>query len=527
MTKGRIFFGILLVIAFGRTIDLKSQSVPLGMNYQAVARDENGKELTQKSIDVKFTILSGSPVGTEVYQETYSGVVTSKYGVFSLIIGKGTKTDQNGPDISQVPWEQANQWVKVEIDFGKGFVNMGTMQFMAVPYAMFAYKSLEAGPIGPQGPPGDPASDKQTLGFDGRILTISNGNEVDLGTLNVPHSLTLVENTLSIYGGNSVTLPNQIQDLILDVNDTLKITNNSSATPISLSKYLDNTDNQGLSFNTGTNILSITGGTSADLSTLKQSLAFNPSTGFLSISGGNSSDLSTLKLPLAFNQLTSQLSINGGTAADISGLKVALTFSPSTSLLSVNGGTPADLGLLKLPLAYNSSTGLLSINGGTAADLSSLKQTISYNPSTYTLSLTNGGSATLISTIAFRTGINATYTLPNNTLIDLVFDQTTGSGYFNDGANYNTSSGYFQAGNDGIYTFTIAVSIPSATSAYIKLNGSIFETLLGPTSTSGFFRGTITMKLTKNDIVTAAILQTNGFTIIPTITGSFSGFRVY
>jgi hypothetical protein len=453
--------------------------------------------------------------------------VTSKYGVFSLIIGKGTKTNPDGPDISQVPWEQANHWLKVEIDFGTGFINMGTMQFMAVPYAMFAYKSLEAGPIGPQGPPGDPASDKQTLSFNGNILSISNGNQVDLGTLNVTHSLSLVGNILSIYGGNSVTLPNQIQDLILDVNDTLKITNNSSATPISLSKYLDNTDNQGLSFNSGTNFLSITNGTSADLSTLKQSLAFNPATGFLTISGGNSSDLGTLKLPLIFNQSTSQLSINGGTAADISGLKVPLTFAPSTGLLSVNGGTPADLGLLKLPLAYNSSTGMLSVNGGTAADLSSLKQTISYNASTYTLSLTNGGTATLISTVAFRAGINGTYTLPNNTLVDLVFDQTTGSGYFNDGANYNTTSNYFQAGNDGVYTFTIGISIPSAATVHIKLNGSIFETLLGPTSTSGFFRGTFTMKLTKNDIVTAAIIQTNGFTIVTTITGSFSGFKVY
>ncbi len=526
MTKGKIFFGMFLAIAL-YSADLSSQSVPLGMHYQAVARDENGKELALKSIDVMFTILTGSPVGTQAYQESYTGVVTSKYGVFSLIIGQGTKTDPNGPDISQVPWEHANHWLKVEIDFGKGFVNMGTMQFMAVPYAMYAYKSLEPGPIGPQGPPGDPASDKQTLSFDGTNLSILNGNTVNLGSLNVPHSLSIIGDTLSIFGGNSVQLPDQIQDLSLDAYDNLKITKNPNATNISLAKYLDNTDNQGLSFNSGTNILSISGGTPADLSVLKQSITFNPSTGFLTISGSNSADLGTLKLPVTFNQSNGQLSINGGTAADISGLRVPLTFSASTGLLSANGGTSADLSLLKLPLVYNSSTGLLSINGGTAADLSSLKQTISYNALTYTLSLTNGGSVTLISTVAFRAGINATYTLPNNTLVDLVFDQTTGSGYFNDGTNYNTSSNYFQAGNDGIYTFTVAISTPSATTAYIKINGSVYETLVGPTTSPGFFRGTITMKLSKNDIVTAAILQANGYQISPTITGSFSGFRVY
>ena len=48
MTKGKIFFGIFLAISLLYTTDLKSQSVPLGMHYQAVARDENGKELALK-----------------------------------------------------------------------------------------------------------------------------------------------------------------------------------------------------------------------------------------------------------------------------------------------------------------------------------------------------------------------------------------------------------------------------------------------------------------------------------------------
>jgi hypothetical protein len=425
------------------------------MHYQAVARDEAGNELTQKTIDVKFTILSGSPIGTQVYQELYPGVVTSKYGVFSLIIGKGTKTDPSGPDISQVPWDQANQWLRVEIDFGRGFINMGTMQFMAVPYAMYAYKSLEPGPMGPQGPPGDPASDKQTLSFDGSILSISNGNTVDLGTLNVPHSLSILGDTLSIFGGNKVELPDQIQDLTLDASNILKITKNSTATPIDLSKYLDNTDSQ--------------------------TLLFNPANNNLTISGGNAVDLTPMK---------QNLSLNGNI------------------LTLTNVSNPVQVDLTK----YLDNTD---------------SQQLSYDPATYTLSLTNGGSVTLVSAVAFRAGINASYTLPNNVVTDLVFDQTTGSGYFNDGSNYNSTTNYFQAGNDGIYTFTVAINIPNSTTAYIKLNGSIFETLLGPTSASGLFRGTITMKLSKNDIVTVAILQTSGYQFSPTITGSFSGFRVY
>ena len=53
---------------------------------------------------------------------------------------------------------------------------MGTMQFMAVPYALYAAKSLEPGPQGPpgtQGVPGDPATDDQQLTYNPTTRTLS------------------------------------------------------------------------------------------------------------------------------------------------------------------------------------------------------------------------------------------------------------------------------------------------------------------------------------------------------------------
>jgi len=123
-------------------------NVPIGINYQAVARDNSGKELTSKSIDVKFSILSGNPLGTLVYQELHSNVITSKFGVFSLIIGKGAPTGGIYGNLSQVTWSQALHYLKVEVKFDNVFVEMGTMQFLAVPYALYAQKSLEPGPQG-------------------------------------------------------------------------------------------------------------------------------------------------------------------------------------------------------------------------------------------------------------------------------------------------------------------------------------------------------------------------------------------
>ena len=144
------------------------QNVPFGIFYQAVARDNFGKELVNKDIDVKFSIISGNPLGTVVYQELHSKVTTSKFGVFSLIIGHGTPTGGTYGELSQIQWGQAFHYLKIEVKFDNSFIDMGTMQFLAVPYALYAQKSLEPGPAGPKGDPGpkgesgDPASDNQT-----------------------------------------------------------------------------------------------------------------------------------------------------------------------------------------------------------------------------------------------------------------------------------------------------------------------------------------------------------------------------
>ena len=90
------------------------------------------------------------------------------------------------------------------------------MQFLSVPYALYAQKSLEPGPAGPKGDPGpkgeagDPASDNQTLSFDQSNLTISGGNSVPLTSLLQNLTITTAPegNYLGISRGNSVLLCN-------------------------------------------------------------------------------------------------------------------------------------------------------------------------------------------------------------------------------------------------------------------------------------------------------------------------------
>jgi hypothetical protein len=339
----------LMVLLLAGSMTSYGQNVPPGVFYQAVARDNSGKELVNQEIDVKFSIISGNPLGTIVYQELHH-VTTSRFGVFSIIIGKGTATGGTYSDLLQIQWGSANHYLKVEVKFDNSFVDMGTMQFLAVPYALYAQKSLEPGPAGakgepgPKGDPGDPSTDNQTLSFNGSNLSISNGNTVNLTTLNVPHQLSLVGDTLSIYGGNKVALTNQIQDLQLDVNNVLKITKNPSATAINLAKF-----NQSLSFNTADNKLTISGGAAAvDLTSLKndadsdptnelQTLSFNKNTGDLTISSKNTVNLEN------------SIGFKSTRSISQTGLTTGTTYPFITSEVEFNDGA-----------GYNSGTGIFT-----------------------------------------------------------------------------------------------------------------------------------------------------------------------
>lgn len=174
----------------GREAASGQGTVPGGINYQAVARDSYGKEIVNTDIEVQFTIRSGSPTGTVVYQEVFTDVTTSRYGVFSLVIGKGDPVSGTFADIN---WSSFNHYLQVSVKFENNFMDMGTMQFMAVPYALYAGKSLEPGPAGPAGPkgdkgePGDPAldTDNQRLSYEieTKTLTIEDGNKVRLDSI--------------------------------------------------------------------------------------------------------------------------------------------------------------------------------------------------------------------------------------------------------------------------------------------------------------------------------------------------------
>lgn len=252
----------VIVFIMVTSLAANSQEVPFGINYQAVARDSYGSELVNERVDIRFTILSSTPLGNIEYQEMHDNVSTSRFGVFSVTIGTGTPIMGSCESFSDISWESAPHYLKVEIKFANDFLEMGTMQFLSVPYALYAAKSLEPGPPGPKGDkgdPGDPASDNQKLSFDGENLTIDGGYDGSgpISTVNLGALLNVDD--------DDADPENEIQDLRLESN-ALRITKNSEYTSIDLSKYLDNTDEQTLAFNTSDSTLTISDGNTVDMS---------------------------------------------------------------------------------------------------------------------------------------------------------------------------------------------------------------------------------------------------------------------
>jgi hypothetical protein len=114
-----------------------STSVPAAIAYQAVARDNQGQSLSDTDIQVKFTLLADSLTGAAEYSESHS-LTTNALGLFTTAFGAGTPLFGTFTGIN---WAAGNKYLKVELDTGAGFVDMGTQQLLSVPYAIQAKKS--------------------------------------------------------------------------------------------------------------------------------------------------------------------------------------------------------------------------------------------------------------------------------------------------------------------------------------------------------------------------------------------------
>jgi hypothetical protein len=113
-----------------------------GINFQGVARNNNGIILANKIIGLRLSIKNDSLNGVIEYQEIKS-ITTNAIGLFSVVVG--SKQDRNIISIGNfenINWSNTEKYLQVEVDVTGElyFSSIGIQKINYVPYAFYADK---------------------------------------------------------------------------------------------------------------------------------------------------------------------------------------------------------------------------------------------------------------------------------------------------------------------------------------------------------------------------------------------------
>ena len=213
-----------------------AQSVPQGINYQAVALDQSGQpipgvDIVGRPIDgaeigVRISILENSAGGPVLYQEDHE-VRTDLYGMFNLVIGEGLQLSVGS--FPSIDWK-GDKYLKVElsVDNDGDFKVSAIQQLMSVPYAFLAENAITAETaLDVDDADADPQNEIQSISLRGDTILLSNGgfvvlppdqvNDADADPLNEIQALSLSNDTVYLSNGGFIVLPtDQINDADAD-----------------------------------------------------------------------------------------------------------------------------------------------------------------------------------------------------------------------------------------------------------------------------------------------------------------------
>ncbi|MBN2699785.1 MAG: hypothetical protein JXR52_13250, partial [Bacteroidales bacterium] len=421
-------------------------NVPQGLRYQAIARDDRGSLLIQRDIVAKMQIVQMEK-DILIWEELHY-TTTNEFGLFYLVIGEGFNTGEGLVlDFESIHWEEGPVALQVYVDFGKGFLDMGFAELQSVPYAILSDSALKA-----------PLPNMEL----GQLKNVSNKKP----TKNQP----LIWNGKEWLAGDSIKIKNLLildeaianqnvivkgaikigdSGLILGVTSDSGLSDASDQTiPTSkaVKTYVDDLqnsgDNQALSFEGTSNILSLERGGYVNLSSLVNDADADPANeiqdlqmiaNILSITGKSDPTEIDLAPYQGINTDNQELSlsgtlleISGGNTVDLSPVQDGTEdadSNPSNELqslslsgteLSISNGNSVNLG--NLPDEVNDadadplnelqdislSSTFLSISNGSTIDLSPVQD--GYDPNTdeqnlfisgHQLSIENGNTVTL------------------------------------------------------------------------------------------------------------------------------------
>jgi len=111
-----------------------------GINFQGIARDNNGYILANKPINIRISIKADTLSSKIEYQEI-TPIRTNVLGLFTIMVGayEANKIVAVGP-FENINWSIAEKYVQIEIDTvgDLSFMYMGTQKINYVPYSFYA-----------------------------------------------------------------------------------------------------------------------------------------------------------------------------------------------------------------------------------------------------------------------------------------------------------------------------------------------------------------------------------------------------
>ena len=297
---------------------------PNEISYQAVIRNSNDQLMPNQALGMQVSILQGSVTGTPVYVETHTpttninGLVTISIGTGSVITGT----------FATIDWSDGPYFIKTETDLagGTNYTVSGTTGLLSVPYALHAntaesvtgdISANETDPsfnasvassitaadtahwnqhtvdtqidsagiatLGYVAGPHTINTDSQTISLSGNDLSISNGNTIDISSIDTDTQLDSAGVAALGFVAGAHTVDTDDQTISLSGND-LSISNGNTIdiSSIDTDTQLDSAGVAALGFVAGAHTID----------TDDQTLSLSGSN--LSIADGNTIDISSI-----------------------------------------------------------------------------------------------------------------------------------------------------------------------------------------------------------------------------------------
>jgi microcystin-dependent protein len=523
-----------LTLLFSVLISFVFAQAPQLINYQGVARDQYGDPIANKTIKLRFDILQGTSSAT-VFTEQQS-VATGSLGVFSTQIGKSIPAG-----LQAIDWKSGPYALQVSIDTanGQNFVTLGKQDILSVPFSMmsrnvpssytnnilsigtdtYALSTFTSGTgitINSGSVISNSAPD-QTVVLNNGINVNITGTYPDFTVSATPTLGLLGANTLSISGGNSVTIA---PSLSIN-NNTLTVgpTGNTIALPSAPSTSLIGTGAANIA-TLGTNSYSINVPTTSvsqgtNVSVQGSFPNYTISAAGASLVGSGAANVATLGAN-SYSINVNPTAISNGTNVQVSGSYPNFTVNATPTLnllgpntLSISGGNTVQL------------APSLAVNGNS----------LSVGPSTNAIAIPvptviGAGAAT----VTPSTGLNFLVTVPMTTLTasgNGISITSSGTNTFNLSVQAPTLTGGTNVNVTGthpnfVINATPTLSLLGANS--LSISGSPATVAIAPSLS--FTNGVLTVGPTANTVTiptaTTNIVGSGALIVTPLGTNSYS-----